>query len=228
MAGRCACRTAAVSGACGWASIRICKGGCLSLHELLLLLSAVVLSMVLSHTYMVLSISTWSAAEYLCIRFAIHETHKTNTLDDSRNPASRPAFPPQGGFFREAQLRAMPPLHIGRPVRDPPPYPGPPPPLSLIPCTRRAALPFSSALPEPSRHMLPEALAQITALTTLDLHNNQLTGFIPQHLFLHTYIALRLSFNNWTCPLPAASWSDSSDTTCTDPDPSAPLTQLYN
>eukprot|EP01079_Euglenida_sp_SAG-EU17-18_P012844 gene12844-biopygen8855 len=75
---------------------------------------------------------------------------------------------------------------------------------------------------------LPQALGQMTALTNLDLYNNQLSGFIPDHLFLHTYNALYLSDNDWTCPLPENAWSDKGDTSCTDPDPTAPLIQLYN
>eukprot|EP01079_Euglenida_sp_SAG-EU17-18_P012875 gene12875-biopygen8916 len=63
----------------------------------------------------------------------------------------------------------------------------------------------------------------MTALVSLSLYNNQLSGFIPEQLFGHTYNTLTLSGNDWTCPLPENAWTDKADTTCTDPDPTAPL-----
>eukprot|EP01079_Euglenida_sp_SAG-EU17-18_P012915 gene12915-biopygen4890 len=75
---------------------------------------------------------------------------------------------------------------------------------------------------------LPEALGLMTALKSLYLSGNQLSGFITEHLFLHEYSYLYLQGNDWTCPLPENPWNDKPSVTCTDPDPSAPLSQLYD
>eukprot|EP01079_Euglenida_sp_SAG-EU17-18_P012898 gene12898-biopygen4270 len=82
---------------------------------------------------------------------------------------------------------------------------------------------------------LPEAFGRMTALIRLELQHNQLSGFILDQVFGHNDClgttclgSLQLAYNNWTCPLPENPWTDKAQTTCTDPDPSTPLIQLYN